>query len=59
LIETEKVAPVIDRTFPLSEVPDAIRYLRAGQAHGKIVVTCRPSNGVEGMRGDNPDPKPS
>ena len=39
LIETGKVAPVIDRTFPLSEVPEAMRYLESGQAQGKIVVT--------------------
>jgi NADPH:quinone reductase-like Zn-dependent oxidoreductase len=39
LIEAGKVMPVIDRTFPLSEVPDAIRYLEAGQVRGKLVVT--------------------
>jgi NADPH:quinone reductase-like Zn-dependent oxidoreductase len=38
LIEAGKVTPVIDRTFPLSEVPEAIRYLESGQARGKIVV---------------------
>ena len=30
--------PVIDKTYPLSEVPDAIRYLKAGHAQGKIVI---------------------
>jgi NADPH:quinone reductase-like Zn-dependent oxidoreductase len=39
LIEAGKVTPVIDRTFPLSKVPDAIGYLHAGQARGKIVIT--------------------
>jgi NADPH:quinone reductase-like Zn-dependent oxidoreductase len=39
LIEAGKVTPVVDRTFPLSEVPAAIRYLREGRAHGKVVVT--------------------
>ncbi len=39
LIETGKVTPVIDRTFPLSEVPGAIRYLESGQAQGKVVIT--------------------
>jgi len=39
LIETGKVAPVIDKTFPLSEVPEAMRYLESGHAQGKIVVT--------------------
>lgn len=39
LIEAGKVTPVIDRTFPLSEVPEAIRYLESGRARGKIVIT--------------------
>jgi NADPH:quinone reductase-like Zn-dependent oxidoreductase len=39
LIEAGKVAPVIDRTFALSEAPEAIRYLAAGHARGKIVIT--------------------
>jgi NADPH:quinone reductase-like Zn-dependent oxidoreductase len=38
LIEAGKVTPVIDRTYPLSEVPEAIRYLEAGHARGKIVI---------------------
>src|SRR5215213_4798744 len=41
LIEAGKVTPVIDRTFPLSEVPEAIRYLEEGHARGKVVVTLR------------------
>ncbi|MGH9262336.1 MAG: NAD(P)-dependent alcohol dehydrogenase [Acidimicrobiales bacterium] len=39
LIEAGKITPVIDRTYPLSEVPEAIRYLHAGQARGKVVIT--------------------
>jgi NADPH:quinone reductase-like Zn-dependent oxidoreductase len=39
LIEAGKVTPVIDRTFPLSEVPEAMRFLESGQAQGKIVIT--------------------
>jgi len=39
LIEAGKVSPVIDRTYPLSEVPEAIRYLEEGHARGKIVIT--------------------
>jgi NADPH:quinone reductase-like Zn-dependent oxidoreductase len=39
LLEAGKVTPVVDRTFPLSEVPEAIRYLRDGRAHGKVVIT--------------------
>jgi NADPH:quinone reductase-like Zn-dependent oxidoreductase len=39
LIEAGKVTPVIDRAYPLSEVADAIRYMRDGRACGKIVIT--------------------
>jgi len=38
-IEAGKVTPVIDRTYPLDEAPEAIRYLEAGHARGKIVIT--------------------
>jgi len=38
LIEAGKITPVIDRTFPLSEVPEAIRYLESGQTQGKVVI---------------------
>jgi NADPH:quinone reductase-like Zn-dependent oxidoreductase len=39
LVEAGTVAPVIDRTYPLIEAPDAIRYLAEGHAAGKIVIT--------------------
>ena len=39
LLETGKVTPVIDRRYPLSEVPEAIRYLEEGHAQGKVVIT--------------------
>jgi NADPH:quinone reductase-like Zn-dependent oxidoreductase len=39
LIESGKLAPVIDRTYPLSEVPAAIEHLQAGHARGKVVIT--------------------
>jgi NADPH:quinone reductase-like Zn-dependent oxidoreductase len=39
LMKTGKVTPVIDRRYSLSEVPDAIRYLEAGHARGKVVIT--------------------
>jgi NADPH:quinone reductase-like Zn-dependent oxidoreductase len=39
LIEAGKVTPVIDRTYPLAEVPKAIRYLEGGHAQGKVVIT--------------------
>ncbi|HYS34956.1 MAG TPA: NAD(P)-dependent alcohol dehydrogenase [Pseudonocardiaceae bacterium] len=38
LIESGKVRPVVDRTYPLSETPAAIRYLTAGHARGKVVI---------------------
>ena len=39
LLESGKLTPHIDRTYPLSEVPEAIRYLQGGSAKGKIVIT--------------------
>jgi NADPH:quinone reductase-like Zn-dependent oxidoreductase len=39
MIEAGEVTPVIDRTYPLIEVPEAIRYLEEGHPRGKVVVT--------------------
>jgi NADPH:quinone reductase-like Zn-dependent oxidoreductase len=39
LIEAGRVRPVIDRTYPLADTADAIRYLEQGHARGKVVVT--------------------
>ncbi len=39
LMEAGKVTPVIDKRYNLSEVSDAIRYLEAGHARGKVVIT--------------------
>lgn len=39
LIEAGQVTPIIDRTYPLAEVPTAIRYLAEGRARGKVVIT--------------------
>jgi len=39
LAEAGTLRPVIDRTYPLSEVPEAVRYLEAGHARGKVVIT--------------------
>ena len=39
LIEAGKVTPVIDRTFPLTDVPKAIRYMEEGHVRGKVVIT--------------------
>jgi NADPH:quinone reductase-like Zn-dependent oxidoreductase len=39
LAESGKITPVIDRTYPLSEVPEAIRYLEVDHARAKVVIT--------------------
>jgi NADPH:quinone reductase-like Zn-dependent oxidoreductase len=39
LMQARRVTPVIDRRYPLSEVPAAIRYLEEGHARGKVVIT--------------------
>jgi NADPH:quinone reductase-like Zn-dependent oxidoreductase len=39
LLEAGKVTPLIDRTFPLAEVPEAIRQMVQGHGGGKIVIT--------------------
>ena len=46
LLETGKVKPVIDRRYPLEQVPDALRYLETGRARGKVVITVEHDNGV-------------
>jgi NADPH:quinone reductase-like Zn-dependent oxidoreductase len=38
-LEAGKLTPVIDRTYPLSEVPEAIRYLIEGDPQGKVIIT--------------------
>ena len=39
LFETGKVNSVIDKRYPLGEVPEAFRYFGGGQARGKVVIT--------------------
>jgi NADPH:quinone reductase-like Zn-dependent oxidoreductase len=39
LLESGKITPLIDKTYPLSEVPEAIRYLAEGHARGKVVIS--------------------
>ena len=39
LMEAGKIIPVIDRSYRLSETPEAIRYLEEGHARGKVVIT--------------------
>jgi NADPH:quinone reductase-like Zn-dependent oxidoreductase len=44
LIEAGKVTPVIDRTYPLSDTPEAFRYLEEEHARGKVVITVEHNN---------------
>ncbi len=44
LMQAGKVTPVIDRTYKLSEVPEAIGYLEQGHARGKVVITVEEDN---------------
>ena len=39
LLEAGKITPIIDRTYPLAEVPEAIGYLEEGHARGKVIIT--------------------
>ena len=41
LCEAGEVVPIIDRQFPLDEVPEALRYVSEGQAKGKVVITVK------------------
>ncbi len=51
LFEAGKVVPVIDRRYPLSEVPEALRYLEEGRALGKIVITVARNDKTQGSAG--------
>ena len=44
LMQAGKVKPVIDRTYPLSQIAEAIRYLEQGHARGKVVITVAQDN---------------
>jgi NADPH:quinone reductase-like Zn-dependent oxidoreductase len=44
LIEAGKVKPVIDRRYPLRDVPEAIRYMEEEHAQGKVVITLEHNN---------------
>ncbi|KAB2352390.1 NAD(P)-dependent alcohol dehydrogenase [Actinomadura rudentiformis] len=39
LMEKEQVTPVIDRTYPFTEIPEALRYIERGHARGKVAIT--------------------
>jgi NADPH:quinone reductase-like Zn-dependent oxidoreductase len=40
LLQTGAIQPALDRTYPLLDVAEAIRYLEAGHARGKVVLTA-------------------
>jgi NADPH:quinone reductase-like Zn-dependent oxidoreductase len=44
LMQSGKVTPVIDRTYPLSQIAEAIRYLEQGHARGKVIITIAQDN---------------
>jgi NADPH:quinone reductase-like Zn-dependent oxidoreductase len=44
LMQSRKVKPVIDRTYPLSQIAEAMRYLEAGHARGKVIITVGQDN---------------
>jgi NADPH:quinone reductase-like Zn-dependent oxidoreductase len=46
LYEAGKVIPVIDRRYPLRQVPEALRYLGEGRAKGKVVITLEQNNKI-------------
>jgi NADPH:quinone reductase-like Zn-dependent oxidoreductase len=39
LMDKEQIAPVIDRTYPFAEIPEALRYIERGHARGKVAIT--------------------
>ncbi|MCK4975312.1 MAG: zinc-binding dehydrogenase, partial [Anaerolineales bacterium] len=39
LLEAGKLTPVIDRCYPLSEVPEAFRYYEKGHTRGRVIIT--------------------
>ncbi|UCF29672.1 MAG: zinc-binding dehydrogenase, partial [Chloroflexota bacterium] len=41
LLETGKIKPVIDRSYTLSEVPEALRYYGKGHTRGKVIITVQ------------------
>ncbi len=44
LVAEGKLKPVIDRTYPLKETPEAIKYLKQGHAQGKVVISIFQDN---------------
>jgi NADPH:quinone reductase-like Zn-dependent oxidoreductase len=47
LLEAGKIVPVIDKRYPLREVPEALRHLGEGRARGKVVIAVAPAPGED------------
>lgn len=41
LIDAGTLRPVIDRTFPFEQTPDALTYVQAGRSKGKVLITTK------------------
>jgi NADPH:quinone reductase-like Zn-dependent oxidoreductase len=48
LLESEKIVPVIDRCYPLSQAADAVRYREEGHAKGKVILTIEHAPALQG-----------
>ncbi|MEZ4737356.1 MAG: NAD(P)-dependent alcohol dehydrogenase [Caldilineaceae bacterium] len=44
LLASGKVIPMVDKAYPFADLPDAIRYLEAGRAQGKVVINVVQAN---------------
>jgi NADPH:quinone reductase-like Zn-dependent oxidoreductase len=47
LIESGKLTPVIERTYPLNEVAEALSHYGAGHARGRVIITMKQSEAQE------------
>ena len=54
LLEAGKIAPVIDRKYPLGEAAEALRYREEGHAQGKVVITIHHGEDVQPLNSPAP-----